>query len=411
MAPCRVAVALAGTRRRPSRQVTGRPVDPTGRPVDPTAPLVDREYPWPPRQGFSAQRICNCRTRPRQLRPVVSTFRAHNANTARRNCCTGAAQLHTWSGRDPVPGAGSSTTGPAVHRVRPATSAARRPRAVSGGVTPQHLVRAARQMARLSQRQLAQAAEVSERTVADVERGTVMPNAATLARLLAAAGFQLTLDRAAPEPDARLRRYLGLTLSQRLLLALGVNAVPSYYHAPWRQLDEVARCGPTTVVGEAAHGVWIPVAAERGEVVVAPRRRLPDGLDRLHVHVVADPPSDPSAVPVSVQRSVVRVLPPHALALSTADVERRLALHTAAALLDAEAGRDDGGRRAPAHRDVDRRRDHVRVMHTKALAGQPVPADHRTRGWQLGGAVSLRQWLVAEGLQPGTMFTREEYGG
>jgi hypothetical protein len=84
------------------------------------------------------------------------------------------------------------------------------------------LVREARERARLSQRELARRARTSQSVVARIERGQTQPGAGTLARLIAAAGFELhgeLVPAAAAETHMLedVARILALTPEQRLL--------------------------------------------------------------------------------------------------------------------------------------------------------------------------------------------------
>ena len=90
------------------------------------------------------------------------------------------------------------------------------------------LLRDARLRAGLTQRQLAQRAETSQSVVARIEQGRSDPSTATLARLLAAAGFEL---RAELTPIAvadthmldDVARILALTPEERLLEVRNVS--------------------------------------------------------------------------------------------------------------------------------------------------------------------------------------------
>lgn len=94
--------------------------------------------------------------------------------------------------------------------------------------TPAQLVRQARTMAGLTQRQLARRARTAQSVVARIERGLTSPSWDTLARLLAAAGFELhtALDL---RPTARshmladVARILRLPAEQRLVEVKNVN--------------------------------------------------------------------------------------------------------------------------------------------------------------------------------------------
>jgi hypothetical protein len=88
--------------------------------------------------------------------------------------------------------------------------------------TPGHHLREARRRTGLTQRELAARAGTSQSVVARIEQGRCDPSTATLARLLAAAGFELNAElRPLPRADthmlADVPRILSLTPEQRLL--------------------------------------------------------------------------------------------------------------------------------------------------------------------------------------------------
>jgi transcriptional regulator with XRE-family HTH domain len=90
------------------------------------------------------------------------------------------------------------------------------------------LVREARLRAGLSQRELARRARTSQSVVARIEGGRTQPGSATLARLLAAAGFELRAELVpAPVPRSHMladvARILALTPEQRLREVANVN--------------------------------------------------------------------------------------------------------------------------------------------------------------------------------------------
>lgn len=90
------------------------------------------------------------------------------------------------------------------------------------------LVREARQRAGLSQRALAARAGTSQSVVARIEQGRTDPSTATLARLLAAAGFELRGElMPLPVADTHMledvARILALTPEERLLEVRNVS--------------------------------------------------------------------------------------------------------------------------------------------------------------------------------------------
>jgi transcriptional regulator with XRE-family HTH domain len=88
--------------------------------------------------------------------------------------------------------------------------------------SPSRLVRDARSRAGLTQRGLAERARTAQSVIARIEQGSTSPTWDTLARLLAAAGFELeaTLGLGAPDEShmlADVPRILRLTPEERLI--------------------------------------------------------------------------------------------------------------------------------------------------------------------------------------------------
>jgi transcriptional regulator with XRE-family HTH domain len=93
---------------------------------------------------------------------------------------------------------------------------------------PGRLVRDARQRAGLTQRELARRAGTSQSVVARIERGLSDPSTGTLARLLAAAGYELRAELSVlPVADTHVlddvARILALTPEERLLEVRNVS--------------------------------------------------------------------------------------------------------------------------------------------------------------------------------------------
>jgi transcriptional regulator with XRE-family HTH domain len=86
----------------------------------------------------------------------------------------------------------------------------------------QRLVREARRKARMTQRQVAEAAGVPQPSVARIESGAVSPRVDTLARLLAATGHELSYERRLGEGIDRtaIRERLRMAPAERLRLAV-----------------------------------------------------------------------------------------------------------------------------------------------------------------------------------------------
>lgn len=83
------------------------------------------------------------------------------------------------------------------------------------------LLKAARERAGLSQRELARKAKTAQSVVARIELGTTSPSLSTLTGLLAAAGFELAADlRPRPRVDRSqlddVPRILALTPAERI---------------------------------------------------------------------------------------------------------------------------------------------------------------------------------------------------
>ena len=90
------------------------------------------------------------------------------------------------------------------------------------------LLRDARRRAGLTQRELAARAGTAQSAVARIEQGQTDPSTATLARLLAAAGFELRGELIPlPVPDSHMledvARILALTPEERLLEVRNVS--------------------------------------------------------------------------------------------------------------------------------------------------------------------------------------------
>ena len=83
------------------------------------------------------------------------------------------------------------------------------------------MVREVRRRGGLSQRALARAASVPQATVGRIEAGLVSPRADTLVRLLAAGGYELSVEPRLGEGVDRtlIRDRLKLTPAQRIQLA------------------------------------------------------------------------------------------------------------------------------------------------------------------------------------------------
>ena len=99
-------------------------------------------------------------------------------------------------------------------------------------LSPDELLREARQRAGLTQRTLAERAGTAQSVVARIENGQTSPSTNTLLRLLEAAGFELRAELVlSPCSDthmlADIDRVLALTPEQRLIEVRNVNAFVS----------------------------------------------------------------------------------------------------------------------------------------------------------------------------------------
>ena len=81
-----------------------------------------------------------------------------------------------------------------------------------------HIVREARRRAGLTQAELAGRADVAQSTVGRIESGARVPSAAMVERLVCAAGFEVLVSLAEPDPgtDSMFERTLRRSPAQRL---------------------------------------------------------------------------------------------------------------------------------------------------------------------------------------------------
>lgn len=105
----------------------------------------------------------------------------------------------------------------------------------------------------MTQQQLADAASVPQPTIARIERGTVLPRAATLIELLAATGHRLAVEPIGPSVDEdAIRKRLAMSVPQRTRAAMRSP------DAPIRILRRLRRFNvPFVLIGElaeVAHG-------------------------------------------------------------------------------------------------------------------------------------------------------------
>jgi hypothetical protein len=202
-------------------------------------------------------------------------------------------------------------------------------------------------------------------------------------------GLELALRAAPAEPTPELRAHLRLPLTSRLRLALGEPASPfSRAVSPaWVALLRLARLGTVVIHPPVATGIWIPGPPHRyvSVTVHQPRGPLPtsDAVDLL----ASTAPCMPSLVPVTMSGPArVWVLPPEELLLAEAGQLRQAGL-----LLHDQVCRDDGGRRAPAHRNPDEWQEAGRLLRTKGTEQLTQPMPELGRAWRLDAPVSLAQ--------------------
>lgn len=276
-------------------------------------------------------------------------------------------------------------------------------------LVPGDLLRQARQLAGLSQRGLAEWAGVGAASVANVEAGARGCSVAFLDGLLRACGLTLALSPADEPEVPGLAAHLALSTSQRLMQSLGGTGevCDGPWPPAWVELHEVVDGAAAAVLEPAvALPVWLPgLKAPMPIQLRLHQGWWPRAAPGPLVEVLGEPDADQRGlVPVGVG-GYARVLVPSPLALALDDrcATHAPALRVAARLLAASAARDEGGRRAPAHRSPDesQERDHLLrsltfAMHRVAELPQPVDS----RGWRLEQPVSLRQWLIARGLPP-----------
>jgi hypothetical protein len=100
-------------------------------------------------------------------------------------------------------------------------------------------------------------------------------------------------------------------------------------------------------------------------------------------------------VGVGINCRTISVPVPDQLALDPRCHAYRLSLRAAGRLLHEQAGRDDAGRRAAAHRDPDEGAEASRLLSTAIYGNGALerPSTGKSRAWRLEAPVSLRQWM------------------
>lgn len=250
----------------------------------------------------------------------------------------------------------------------------------------------------LSQRALAECADVSLTTIGAVEAGRRPPSLTVLAAVLRVAGLELAVDLPPAELGARQIGYLRRSMVRRLHHALGGSGNPrdGRPFPRWRQLVQLAQVGEVALHGEAALGVWLPAQVPPTAVEVCvqpwPGCALPDVPDLCVVPACAAHVRAPVVI-VFAPPWRVSVDPPADLALHPVHAAERAALRAVARVLHEQAARDEAGRRTRAHRDPDHEAERAHVFHTKRFGQRPMPDPTDTRSWRLDDEASLAEWL------------------
>ena len=260
------------------------------------------------------------------------------------------------------------------------------------------VLRAVRRRQGWSQRQLAERTGISARSVAAIESGQREPGLAVLRRVVAAAGLELSLDQVPPDLGEADRRYLQISLSRRLHLALGGGGIPHRSRPAdplWPQLLRLAGQGGLVLHGRLALALWLrpeqPLTS--GQVCLVRGRSVPSE-QAPDLRVLADCGGHAAAVVgVSVESWMLGVDPPADLALDPELAAERPRLRAVARVLHEEAARDGVGRRVRAHADPRHRQERDQVFHTKRFGLRPMPDDSDRRGWRLDDDASLSAWL------------------
>lgn len=258
------------------------------------------------------------------------------------------------------------------------------------------MVREARRRVGMSQRAFAASAGVAPSTVAAVEAGRHEPSLPVLRALLAVADLELTLDCTVPDLCNHVLRHLRLSLSVRLHLALGGSGRP--WTPPrlpaWEQLNVVARRARACLRGDVARGLWLPGAVGVPPLVEVPpgtAQRLPSTPDLRVREARVD---DACTVSVSLVTGAACTPAPGELALDPAQAEWRRSLRSVAAALDAQAPRDEQGRRTPAHFEPRREEEVWRLLFARRWNQRLRPPDPLdARGWRLGDEASMNEWI------------------
>lgn len=232
----------------------------------------------------------------------------------------------------------------------------------------------------MSVRAAASRCDVPRATWSAWESGTTTPTVARLREVLSALGFDVRLSREQPEPPGveRIRRHLRGSISGRARQALG-EQLPAVLAA--------CRVAPRLLTGPAAVGVWVPHVVARGPL---PLPVAPAQGDAAWIRVRLE----------DAHASYVDVPPPSQLLLD-GRADQWPGLLTAHRLL-AEGPRDLAGRRLPAHRDPDERRERLDLVHTLTWGARsffPV-SETDSRAWRLDAAATLDDLLEQQRLPP-----------
>lgn len=263
--------------------------------------------------------------------------------------------------------------------------------------------RAVRRRQGWNQRQLAAQVGVHPRTVAGVESGDRRCSLPLLEQVLIAAGLELAVEPASAAPPPEVLRFLRLSLTRRLRIALGAHG-PPHTHAPlWQQLRDLVARGDVVLHGDAAAALWLPPAQPVVRMEVCFRRVQPwevpatPEVTRLPFcggHAAA-------LVQVGLGSWEVGCDPPAELALQPPYAARRHELRAVARVLHEEAVTDQAGRRVRAHKDAAHLEEQHYVFHTKSFGQRPMPDPEDRRGWRLRDDASLAAWLGRYGYRAG----------